>query len=56
MKNNKFPKYQEWELLIIERMEDSFVRVRDQLKPLGKGNNSIIFASNNSNQTLEATL
>lgn len=52
-KKNQFSKAQDWELLIIERMEDSFVRIRNQLKHLGKAHNSIIWASKSSNETLE---
>ncbi|BBM67867.1 hypothetical protein VA249_45130 (plasmid) [Vibrio alfacsensis] len=52
-KMSQFPKAQEWELFLIEKFEEEYALVRNQLKHLGKAHQSIVWASKSSNETLE---
>ncbi len=52
-KMSQFSKAQGWELFLIEKFEEEYALVRNQLKHLGKAHQSIVWASKSSSETLE---
>ena len=52
-KASQFGKAQEWELLLVTRMEDALSEIRYQLKHLGKAHNAVVWASKRSKQKIK---